>query len=404
MPRFRYTAIERSGKQTRGLIEAQHNNAAIALLRAQGMRITKLEDMSQSILHKEIRLGSGPRIKSQHFTIFCRQLSSLYKVGINIVDAVRTLSEQTESKEFRTILVNVADDMQRGNQFSQAITRYPTVFNTVFVNMVKAGEASGNLDDMLFRLAVFYEKEHYTREKIKSAMVYPIIMAIFTVIVVTILMVFVVPQLVANFEAMDLTLPLPTRIVIGISNWVRDYWYLAAALLSLPFLAILAMKRNEKGRYALDYAKLKIPVFGKLLHKQALSRFSRTFCSLFAAGVPMLQMLSIVSSVVGNTVIGKVILSAREAVQGGSSIADPFRKSWLFPPMVVHMMAVGEKSGALDSMLDKVADFYEADVDQMSDRLKAMLEPIMIVILALIVGTIVLAVMLPSFTLISNLK
>lgn len=404
MPRFRYNAIERSGKQTRGMIEAQHNNAAIALLRAQGLRITKLEDMSQSILHKDIRLGSGPRIKSQHFTIFCRQLSSLYKVGINIVDAVRTLSEQTESKEFRAILANVADDMQRGNQFSQAITRYPTVFNTVFVNMVKAGEASGNLDDMLFRLAVFYEKEHYTREKIKSAMVYPIIMAIFTVIVVTILMVFVVPQLVANFEAMDLTLPLPTRIVIGISDWVREYWYLAAALLSLPFLAILAMKRNEKGRYALDYAKLKIPVFGKLLHKQALSRFSRTFCSLFAAGVPMLQMLAIVSSVVGNTVIGKVILSARESVQGGSSIADPFRKSWLFPPMVVHMMAVGEKSGALDSMLDKVADFYEADVDQMSDRLKAMLEPIMIVILALIVGTIVLAVMLPSFTLISNLK
>lgn len=404
MPRFRYTAIERSGKQSKGMIEAQHNNAAIAQLRAQGLRITKLEDMSQSILHKEIRLGSGPRIKSQHFTIFCRQLSSLYKVGINIVDAVRTLSEQTESKEFRAILANVADDMQRGNQFSQAITRYPTVFNTVFVNMVKAGEASGNLDDMLFRLAVFYEKEHYTREKIKSAMVYPVIMAIFTVIVVTILMVFVVPQLVANFQAMDLKLPLPTRIVIGISDWVRDYWYLAAALLFLPFLTILSMKRNEKGRYALDYVKLKIPVFGKLLHKQALSRFSRTFCSLFAAGVPMLQMLSIVSSVVGNTVIGKVILSAREAVQGGSSIADPFRKSWLFPPMVVHMMAVGEKSGALDSMLDKVADFYEADVDQMSDRLKAMLEPIMIVILALIVGTIVLAVMLPSFTLISNLK
>lgn len=404
MPRFKYTAIERSGKQARGIIEAQHNNAAITLLRAKGLRITKLEDMSQSILHKEIRLGSGPRIKTQHFTIFCRQLSSLYKVGINIVDAVRTLSEQTESKEFRVILANVADDMQRGNQFSQAITRYPTVFNTVFVNMVKAGEASGNLDDMLFRLAVFYEKEHYTREKIKSAMVYPIIMAIFTVIVVTILMVFVVPQLVANFEAMDLTLPLPTRIVIGISHWVRQFWYLAAVLLALPFLVIISIKRNEKGRYALDYITLKIPVFGKLLHKQALSRFSRTFCSLFAAGVPMLQMLSIVSSVVGNTVIGRVILAARESVQGGSSIADPFRKSWLFPPMVVHMMAVGEKTGGLDSMLDKVADFYEADVDQMSDRLKALLEPIMIVILAVIVGTIVLAVMLPSFTMISNLK
>lgn len=404
MPRFKYTAIERSGRQAKGIIEAQNTNAAITLLRARGLRITKLADLSQSILHKEIRLGSGPRIKSRHFTIFCRQLSSLYKVGINIVDAVRTLSEQTESKAFRAILANVADDMQKGNQFSQAITRYPTVFNTVFVNMVKAGEASGNLDDMLFRLAVFYEKEHYTREKIKSAMVYPIIMAVFTVIVVAILMLFVVPQLVVNFEAMDLTLPLPTRIVIGVSDWVKEFWYFALLLLMLPVVTVLFMSRNEKGLHALDYMKLRIPVFGKLLHKQALSRFSRTFCSLFAAGVPMLQMLTIVSAVVGNTVIGRVILSAREAVQRGSSIADPFRKSWLFPPMVVHMMAVGEKSGALDTMLDKVADFYEADVDQMSDRLKSLLEPMMIVILALIVGTIVLAVMLPSFTMISNLK
>lgn len=404
MARYKYVAIDRSGKQMKGTTDAPNLNAAMTQLKAKGWRITSLTDLSQSILHKEIRLGSGPRIKSQHFTVFCRQLSSLYKVGINIVDAVRTLAEQTESKAFRQILSQVADDMQRGQQFSAAVARYPTVFNTIFVNMVRAGEASGNLDDMLFRLAVFYEKEHYTKEKIKSAMIYPIIMSFFTVIVVTILMVFVVPRLIANFEAMDLELPLPTQIVIGISHWLKTYWYLAGVLALIPFLVILLMKRSERGTYLLDYMKLKIPVFGKLMHKQALSRFSRTFCSLFAAAVPMLQMLTIVSSVVGNSAIGKLILEARDAVRGGASIADSFRNTWQFPPMVVQMLAVGEKTGALDSMLEKVADFYEADVDQMSDRLKAMLEPIMIVILAGIVGTIVLAVMLPSFTMISNLK
>lgn len=404
MDKFKYAAIDRSGKQQKGIIEAPHFNSAMSQLKNKGLRITALSDLGQSILHKEIRLGGGPRIKYQHFIVFCRQLSILYKVGINIVDAVRTLAQQAESKPFQAILHSIADDMQRGNQFSAAVARYPTVFNTVFINMVKAGEASGNLDDMLYRLAIFYEKEHYTREKIKSAMVYPMILSIFTVLIVTVLMVFVVPRIVANFDAMQLELPLPTRLVVGVSNWMQTSWYAAILLPFLPVVAILLIKRTEKGVYLLDYCKLKIPVFGKLFHKQALSRFSRTFCSLFGAAVPMLQTLTIVSSVVGNVVIGKLILEAREAVRGGNSIAEPFRDTWEFPPMVVQMLAVGERTGALDSMLEKVADFYEEDVDHMADRLKAMLEPMMIVILAVIVGIVVLAVMLPSFTLINNLK
>lgn len=404
MPKFRYIALDNYGRQLKGTLEAQSFQLAMDELKGKGLWITDLFDLSHSILHKEIKLGNGPRVKTQHFTVFCRQLSSLYKAGINMVEAVRVLSEQTESKPFKKILAEIADELQRGNQFSAAAARYPSVFSTIFINMVRAGEASGNLDEMLSRLAVFYEKEHYTKEKVKSAMVYPIIMGIVTVIVMYILLTFVVPRLVGNFQQMGMELPLPTRIVIGISDWIQHYWYLAVALIFTPMIVLMVIRRFPKGRYYLDYAKLKIPVFGKLNHKQAMARFSRTFCSLFAAAIPMLQMMSIVSSVVGNDVIAKLIQDSREGLRSGKSIADPFRDSWLFPPMVVQMLSVGERTGALDTMLDKVADFYEADVDQMADRLKTMLEPIMILILAVIVGTIVLAVMLPSFEMINGIN
>lgn len=403
MPKFKYNAIDDYGASHKGTIEAPSFQLAMEELKARGLWILQLFDLSQSLLHKELNPFGGPRVKNQHFTVFCRQLSSLYKAGIHMVEAVRVLGEQTESKAFSKILLDIAEQMQQGTQFSQAAAKYPTVFSQIFISMVRAGEASGNLDEMLSRLAVFYEKEYYTREKVKSAMVYPAIMAIFTVIVVIILMEFVVPRFVRNFQAMGLELPLPTRIVIGISDWLRTHWLFALLMLLIPPLLVYLLKRTSVGVYYWDYVKLKLPVFGKLAHKQALSRFSRTFCSLFAAAVPMLQMMSIVSTVVGNEVLARLLREAREGLRSGNSITEPFRNTWLFPPMVVQMLAVGERTGSLDSMLEKVADFYEADVDQMADRLKAMLEPIMILILACIVGLIVMAVMLPSFKLIGGL-
>lgn len=402
MPKFKYQAVDDYGNYSQGTLDAPTFQSATDELKAKGLWILHLLDLSQSILHRDLSFG-GPRVKHEHFTVFCRQLATLYKAGINMVEAVRVLGEQTEGKEFKKVLLGVAEEMQRGTQFSMAAANYPSVFSGIFINMIRAGEASGNLDEMLARLAVFYEKEYYTKQKVKSAMVYPAIMGVVTVIVVIILMTFVVPKLVGNFATMGLELPLPTRIVIAISDWMKQFWYLVIVGLFIPPITLAIVKKSPKGVYYLDLVKLKVPVFGKLWHKQSLSRFSRTFCSLFAAAIPMLQMMTIVSNVVGNEVLARLIRESREGLRSGSSIAEPFRNSWLFPPMVVQMLTVGERTGALDTMLEKVADFYEADVDAMADRLKALLEPIMILVLAVIVGTIVLAVMLPSFKLMENL-
>jgi type IV pilus assembly protein PilC len=329
-------------------------------------------------------------------------LATMYKSGISLVEAVRILGEQTQNKMFKKILLEVAEEMQRGSQFSVAAGSYPSIFSTVFLSMVKAGEVSGNLDEMLERLAKFFEKEHNTKQKVKSAMIYPVIMGVMTCIVVTIMMIFVIPRFVSNFEAMGVALPLPTRIVIAISEWIQSYWYLIPVIMISPSLIVKLIKKYPRGYYAVDYVKLKLPVFGKLQHKQAIARFSRTFSSLFAAAVPMLQTMTIVAKVVDNVVVAKVIEDSKEGLRNGQAMAEPFRKTWLFPPMVVQMISIGEKSGSLDSMLEKVADFYENDVDMMADRLKSLLEPLMIVFLTVIVGGIVLSIMLPMFKLMEN--
>lgn len=402
MGKFKYVAVDRQGIYNKGTLEAPNLAGAVEALRDRGLWVVRCFDPGKSILHRELTFG-GPRVKMQHFTVFCRQLATLFKSGVNMVEAVKVLGDQTESKEFRKVLSGVVEELKRGSQLSVATAQYPTVFTTVFINMVRAGEASGNLDEMLNRLAIFYEKEHHTREKVKSAMVYPTLMLIVMVLVVTGMMLFIIPRFITTFTSMGLELPLPTRIVIGLSGFVQQFWYVVLAGLFIPSLAVRAIKQLPRGPYFLDWLRLKVPVFGVLRQKQALARFGRVFSTLYGAAVPMLQTLQIVSSVVDNRVVSSVIASSREHIRSGDSIAEPFRKSWAFPPMVVQMLAIGEKSGSLDTMMEKVADFYEAEVEQLTDRLKAALEPIMIVLLASVVGGIVLAVMLPTFSLFDNI-
>lgn len=379
-----------------GMLDASSMQRARETLSEKGLWVTDLLDTNDSTLYREISFG-GPRVKTEDFTVFCRQLATMYRAGVSLVESVQILSDQTPSKPLAKVLGEVAEDMKGGTQLSESVAKFPSVFTPVFIHMAHAGEVAGNLDVMLERLAVFFEKERNTKEKVKSAMVYPVIMMILMVIVVIFLMLFVIPTYATSFEGMGIELPLSTRIVMGVSEFLQGYWYVVLVGMALPSVIWKLIRRTPEGRQRLDYLKLKLPVFGKLWHKQAIARFARTFSSLVAAAVPLMQGLSIVSNVVGNEAIGKVIGDIREKVLSGEAMSEPLKQSKLFPPMVTQMMVIGERSGAIEDMLEKVADFYEADVDQMAERLKALLEPLMIVILTSVVGVIVLAVMTPSF-------
>jgi len=396
MPKYRYKAVTSSGKKSIGILEANTIQRAREALSEKGLWVTDILDTNETTLYKDISFG-GPRVKMDQFNVFCRQLATLYQAGISLVEAVQILSEQTDSKTLSKLLAAIAEEMRGGKQFSESVSAYPTVFSPIFVSMVQAGEVAGNLDTMLHRLAVFFEKERNTREKVKSAMVYPTVMLVMMVLVVIFMMLFVIPQYVTSFAGMGIELPLPTRIVMSVSEFMQSFWYIVIAAMFAPSLLWKLIRRTASGRQKVDYMLLKIPVFGTLWHKQAIARFSRTFSSLIAAAIPLMQGLSIVSNVVGNEAMGKVISDTREKVLSGETMSDTLKQSNLFPPMVVQMMAIGERSGSTEDMLDKVADFYESDVDQMADRLKALLEPLMIVLLTGVVGVIVMAVMMPTF-------
>lgn len=405
MPNYRYKAVREDGRWTKGSIEAPSAAQAIEELKERQLWIAELIDMHKSILHRDLGewLGGLAKIKPQEFTVFCRQLATMYKAGVSLVDAMAILVEQTDGKHFRKVLSTVLEEMKNGAQFSDAVSSHPTVFSEVFVNMIKAGEASGNLDDMLERAAIFYEKEFYTREKVKSAMIYPIIMSVVMTIVVVFMMIFVIPKYVENFQSMGVELPLPTKIVIAVSDFIMSFWFLFVPLIFVPYLISKLSEKSRKARYLIDTVKLQIPIFGLLRQKQAVARFARTFSSLYAAAIPVMQALTIVSRVVESEPIRQLIMSSRDGVRSGQSMTLPFERSRWFPPMVVQMIAIGERSGSLDTMLEKIADFYEQDVDAMADRLKSLLEPLMILAISGVVGAIVMAILMPTFKLMESL-
>ncbi|GAB7386578.1 type II secretion system F family protein [Bacillaceae bacterium] len=402
MPAFHYVAVTRQGKRIKGKVEANDPQEAIGSLKAQGLYVQKIKPIGESIWTKEIAVG-GNRVKSEHFVVFCRQFATLIRSGIGVVDAVEVLRRQTESKALQKALQEVLAEIRSGSALSSACERHGKIFPPLFVHMIRAGEVSGNLDETLEKLALFFEKEHGTKEKIKSALVYPVTVLTFAFLVTAFLVWKVVPPFIDTFRELGMELPLVTRMVIGFSDRFREYWFL---YLGLPLFAYAGGKLyagTERGRYQIDRIKLKFPVFGRLLQKSAIARFSRTFATLYAAGVPMLQTLRIVAQVVNNEVIRRCLLACGEQVRAGNSLTEPLKEHWAFPPMVVHMIGVGEKSGSLDVLLAKVADYYEAEVDAAAERLKSLLEPLLIALVAAVVGLIVFAVLLPSFTIYKNM-
>lgn len=393
---FKYSGRSSQGALKKGIVDATNKQAAIVKLRAQGINPRELEE-SNSILHKELTLGG--KVKNEHFVIYCRQFATLIRAGVSILESTKILSEQTSSKPLKKGLIDVEEDVRSGLSFSNAAAKYPKVFPALFVNMIRAGEATGNLDESLERLAFSYEKQFNLKKKVQSTMAYPIILLVMTVFVAGFLMLTIVPQFVTMFEEMGAELPLITKLVMGLSNSLQSSWYIFLGILLILVIGFnLLYTKNKSFNYSFNVLLLRIPVFGKLLQKSAIARMTRTLASLFSSSVPILQALTIVENVIGNPVVAKVVRESRSSLESGSTLSAPLEKSWIFPPLVTQMTAIGESTGSLDYMLEKIADFYEDDVDRTVDTLKSLIEPLMIVFLAAVVGTIVMAIMVPMFS------
>lgn len=371
-------------------------------LRQKGIKVIELQEVPQTLLNKEITFGNA--VKLQDFVIYLRQFATLLKAGVSVVDSTRILAGQTDSKALKKALVDIEEELRAGNPLSSAAAKHPRIFPPMFVNMMKAGEAGGNMDETLERLADHFEKIHRTRQKIISALAYPVVVGIIAIAVVIFLLIGVVPTFVAMFADFHAELPAITKFVLKASEVMQVYWWVVIIALIGVYVLFSVLKKQKQSKYYLDYILLRLPIFGKLMQKAALARMTRTLSSLFSSSVPILQALSIVENVVENEVIANVMKQARDALERGQSLTEPMKNHWAFPPLVTQMIAIGEQTGSLDAMLAKVADFYEAEVEVTTDRLKSLIEPMMIIFLAGIVGTIVTSILVPMFEIFNQIQ
>lgn len=394
MPSFKYSGRTRKGNKS-GSIKAASKREAILQLRGDGIKVIEIKEVPETLLTKDLAIGNP--VKLQDIVIYLRQFATLIKAGVTIVDATNILAMQTDSKKLSAALKEIETELRQGQPYSDAAEKHKKIFEPMFINMVRAGEAGGNMEETLERLAEHFEKQHNTRQKIKSAMAYPVVVGIIAVAVVIFMLVSVVPTFVGMFADFGADLPAITQFVLNASEFTQKYWWLIL-LLGIALTVVLNLLNNgKKTKYYMDLAKLKMPIFGKMLQKAALARMTRTLSSLFSSGVPILQALAIVESVVENEVISRVIKASREDLVRGRSLTGPMKEHWAFPPLTTQMISIGEETGSLDAMLSKVAEFYEKEVENSTDNLKSLIEPLMIVFLAGIVGVIVLAIMTPMF-------
>jgi len=420
MSKFEYIATDQKGKETKGVIEADNTVSAINILRGKGLYPTNVQEAGGKksdkvgMISKDKVESKGrfpfltkllrQKISTKTLTVFTRQLAVLIDAGLPILKSLHLLKEQEKNKTLQEVVQNLADSVEGGSTFSEALARHPTVFTKLYVNMVKAGEAGGVMDEVLNRLAEFMEKSERLKARVKSAMVYPTLVLVFAIGIVTFLVTVIVPKFAEIFLEMDIDLPTLTSVLIQISEFSKRRWYVFILGFSLLVTGIKMSYKTEKGKFQMDKTLLKIPVFGDLFRKVAIARFSRTLGTLISSGVPILKSLSIVRETIGNEVVAKAVTMIHDSIREGESIVGPLRESKVFPPMVVGMVDVGEQTGNLAEMLIKVADTYDEEVDVAVQGLTSVLEPLMIITLAFIVGFIVIAMFLPLIKLMQGIS
>jgi len=401
MATFNYSVRDKSGKVVKGSLEGESRDAVSAKLRQMGYIILELDQQSVLAALSQLKIGGG-KVKPKDITIFSRQFATMINAGLSLTKCLSILAAQTESDALRTIIQAISRDVESGQSLSESLGRHPKTFPPIFVNMVRAGETGGVLDEVLVRLADHFESEQALKGKIKSAMTYPIAMAGLVLVILAAMMIFVVPTFERMFASMGGELPFMTQVLVNISNFVSGIGgiILVVALFAVNF-AFKFWVSTTSGRFIWDAFKLKAPVVGQLNRKVALARFTRTFGTLVSAGVPILSALDIVADTAGNEVVAREVKKARSAIKEGETIAKPLSDSKVFPSMLVQMIAVGEETGALDAMLNKIADFYDEEVSAQVDGLTSLIEPLMMASLGGVVGAMVIALYMPMFQVIT---
>jgi len=404
MATFKYTVRDKAGKAVDGTIEGATKDAVSAKLRSMGYVIVSLNE-SGGVLERLNSIQFGTGVKPADITIFARQFATMIGAGLSLTKCLSILGAQTESASLRVIINQIARDVESGQSLSDAMAKHPKVFPPIFVNMVRSGETGGGLDEVLNRVADHFEREAMIKGRIKSAMTYPIAMGSLVFIVLVAMLIFVVPTFQTMFASMGGTLPAPTAFLVALSEGSRSWPGLIFLIVVIAIVvAFRWWKSTPEGLYTWDSIKLRMPVFGKLIRKMALSRFTRTFGTLVAAGVPILAALDIVGSTSGNEVIARAVRKVRSAIKEGETIAKPLSENPVFPAMVVQMISVGEETGALDAMLSKVAEFYDEEVTAGVEGLTSLIEPLMMATLGVVVGGVVIALYLPMFEVINLVK
>ncbi len=399
MPSFEWKGRDRAGRPQGGVLVADSKDAVLAVLRRQQIVPITVKEKGKEIAVPRLRGG----VPEKTLAVFTRQFSVMIDAGLPLVQCLQILGEQQDHKAFQRIILQVREDVESGSSLANAMKKHPQAFDDLFVNMVAAGEAGGILDLILQRLASYIEKNARLKAQVKAAMIYPIAVLSIAGLVVYVILWKVIPVFGALFVSLGADLPLPTRIVVAMSKFIGRFWWLIIGVVAGAIFALRRYYKTEQGRLVIDRLLLKTPILGAVLRKIAVARFCRTLGTLLSAGVPVLEALEITARTAGNAVIERAILEVRKQVEEGKNMADPLKATGQFPPMVVQMIGVGEATGAMDTMLNKIAEFYEEEVDVAVAGMMKLIEPVMIFVLGIIVGGIVISMYLPMFSMISKI-
>ena len=402
MPGYSYVAVDQRGKEKRGRIEAENRDAVSQQLKKDGLFPVEIKE--QGVLNKEIDLSIGKEVKPRDLSVFCRQFVSITQAGVPMKEALQMMTEQTENKWLKRATADVLLNVEKGNTLADSMAAIPDVFPPMLVNMVHAGESSGSLEMSFDRMATHFEKEAKLKATIHKATIYPIILIFAVVGVVAVMLLYVIPIFIDMFADLDIEMPALTMGVMNLSKWTASHWYLILAVVVAVAVAYRVIYNTEQGRLKIDYIKMKMPLFGKLTVKSNCAQFARTMSTLMAAGISTTECLETVSKIVTNIHYKNAMMKAREEVMKGIPLSEPLAASEVFPPMVYHMTGIGEETGNMDEMLNKLADYYDEEVEITTQSVLAAMEPLIIVFMALIVGTLVIAVIMPIATMYNGLE